>query len=72
MFLLQKEDTKDWQTGTELLPFLKAPVKKGEKVGEVIYMINGEEIGRAALTAAQDVDRAGLGRMLERMLILWI
>lgn len=72
MFLLQKEDTKDWQTETELLPFLKAPVKKGEKVGEVIYMINGKEIGRAALTAAQDVDRAGLGRMLERMLILWI
>ena len=72
MFLLQKEDTKDWQTQTELLPFLKAPVKKGEKVGEVIYMINGEEIGRASLTAAQDIDRAGLGRMLERMLILWI
>ena len=72
MFLLQKEDTKDWQTQTELLSFLKAPVKKGEKVGEVIYMINGEEIGRASLTAAQDIDRAGLGRMLERMLNLWI
>ena len=72
MFLLKKENTKEWETRTEILPFLKAPVKKGEKVGEVIYLINGEEIGRAALTAAQDVDRAGLGRMLERMLVLWM
>ena len=72
MFLLKKENTKERETQTEILPFLRAPVKKGEKVGEVIYLINGEEIGRAPLASAQDVGRAGLGRMLERMLNLWI
>lgn len=70
-FLLKKDSGKDWETAVETLPVMDAPVKKGEKVGEVIYLINGEEVGRADLVAAEDVERADISTMLERMLKLW-
>lgn len=70
-FLLKKESGKDWETAVEALPVMDAPVKKGEKVGEVIYLINGEEVGRTDLIAAENVERADISTMLERMLKLW-
>ena len=69
-FLLKKESGKDWETAVEALPVMDAPVKKGEKVGEVIYLINGEEVGRTDLIAAEDVERADISTRLERMLKL--
>lgn len=70
-FLLKKEDGKDWETKIELLPELDAPVKAGEKVGEVIYLINGETVGTADLVTAGAVEKADIQTMLERMLKLW-
>lgn len=70
-FLLKKEDGKDWETKIELLPALDAPVKAGEKAGEVIYLINGETVGTADLVTAEAVEKADIQTMLERMLKLW-
>ena len=70
-FLVKKEDGKEWETKTEMLPFVDAPVKKGEKVGELIYLINGETVGRTDLVAENAVEKADIRTMLERMLELW-
>ena len=70
--LLKKDSGGDWETKTETIPFLDAPVKAGEKVGEVIYFINGEEKGRADLVTTENVEKADLGTMLERMIRLWL
>lgn len=70
-FLLKKDGSKDWETKTEVLPAVDAPVKAGEKVGEMVYLINGEEMGRTDLVAAEDVEKADLSTMLERMLMMW-
>lgn len=70
-FLLKKEGGKDWETKIELLPALDAPVKAGEKAGEVIYLINGETVGTADLVTAEAVEKADIQTMLERMLKLW-
>lgn len=70
-FLLKKDSGKDWETAVETLPVMDAPVKKGEKVGEVIYLINGAEVGRSELIAAEDVEKADISTMLERMLKIW-
>ena len=35
---------------------LKAPVKEGDKVGEAVYTLNGEEIGRVDIVAAESVE----------------
>lgn len=37
-----------------LKPFVYAPVKAGDKVGEVVYRYNGVEIARKDITAAED------------------
>ena len=70
-FLLKKDGGKDWETAAETLPVLHAPVQKGEKVGEVVYLINGAEVGRTDLIAAEEVEKADIGTMLERMLKIW-
>ena len=70
-FLLKKDSGKEWETKVETLPIVDAPGKKGEKVGEVVYTISGKEVGRADLITAEDVEKADLGTMLERMLKIW-
>jgi len=70
-FLVKKDDGKEWETKTEILPFLAAPVEKGEKVGELLYLINGETVGSTDLVAENTVEKADIGTMLERMLKLW-
>ena len=70
-FLLKKDGAKEWETKVETLPSLDAPVKAGEKVGEVIYLIDGQEVGRAALLTAEEIKKADIGTMLERLMRQW-
>jgi D-alanyl-D-alanine carboxypeptidase (penicillin-binding protein 5/6) len=70
-FLLKKDSAKEWETKVETLPSLDAPVKVGEKVGEVIYLIDGQEVGRAALLTAEEIKKADIGTMLERLMKQW-
>ena len=70
-FLLKKDGGKEWETKTEVLPRVDAPVQAGEKLGEVIYLINGEEVGRTDLLASENVEKTDLSTMLERMLQQW-
>ena len=69
--LLQKDGAKEWETKVQTLPSLDAPVKAGEKVGEVIYLIDGQEVGRAALLTAEEIKKADIGTMLERLMRQW-
>lgn len=70
--LLQKEQGGDWETRLEVLPSLHAPVKAGEKAGELVYLVQGEEVGRVPLVTADEVEQANLYTMLERMLRHWL
>lgn len=69
--LLKKEQDSDWETRLEVLPSLHAPIKAGERVGELVYLVQGEEVGRTPLVTAEDVEQANLYTMLERMLKHW-
>lgn len=44
---------------------LKAPVKKGDKVGEAIYYLNGEEIGRVDILAEESVAEISYGSAMQ-------
>lgn len=70
-FLLKKDGGKDWETQVETLSLVDAPVATGEKVGELVYLINGEEVGRTDLVVAETVEKADINTMLERMLKHW-
>lgn len=45
------------QTEEKLPSELKAPIKKGDTLGSIKYLYNGEEIGSAELVALNDVER---------------
>ena len=47
---------------------LKAPVKQGDKAGEVIYYINDEEIGRVDILTIESVRKATYKSRMEEML----
>ena len=44
----------------KLFPVVQAPLKKGQKVGEVILSISGKNCGKIDLVAAKDVKRASI------------
>lgn len=69
--LVPKGKEAQWETKTELLPAVSAPVEAGTKVGELVYLRDGEEVGRVELTAGEDVEKANVDTMLRRMLAEW-
>lgn len=69
--LVPKGKEAQWETRTELLPAVSAPVEAGTKVGELVYLRDGEEVGRVELTAGENVEKANMDTMLRRMLAGW-
>ena len=69
--LVPKGKEVQWETRTELLPAVSAPVEAGTKVGELVYLRDGEEVGRVELTAGENVEKANVDTMLRRMLAGW-
>jgi D-alanyl-D-alanine carboxypeptidase (penicillin-binding protein 5/6) len=51
---------------------LKAPIKKGEVVGEVVYKLDDEEIGRVDIVADEDMGRVGWFKRLIRKILAWL
>lgn len=50
---------------------LKAPVRKGDKVGEAIFYIDGEELTKRTVTAKSDVPEINCFQMFARCLRKW-
>jgi D-alanyl-D-alanine carboxypeptidase (penicillin-binding protein 5/6) len=48
----------------ELEKSVQAPLKQGHKLGVAIFILDGQEIGRAGLVAGSDVPRTGWHRQL--------
>lgn len=69
--LLGKGSKSEWETKTELLPSVKAPIAQGTKVGEMIYVLDGKEVGRTDLISEEAVEKASIHMMLQRMMKLW-
>lgn len=69
--LVPKGKEAQWETKTELLLAVSAPVEAGTKVGELVYLRDGEEVGRVELTAGENVEKANVDTMLRRMLAGW-
>lgn len=69
--LLPKNGDAAWESSVSLLPAVQAPIAAGTKVGEMVYILEGAEVGRVDLIAAQEVPKAGMEQMLQRMLYAW-
>lgn len=54
--LISSDDKFEIETKMELNP-VKAPIKKGDTVGQMIFLKNGEEIEKVDLVAEEDVNK---------------
>ncbi len=67
-----KDNSSELTFETKLAESVNAPVKKGDKLGEIIYYSNGSEAAQADIIANEDVEKAGLTRNISRLLQLWL
>ena len=50
---------------------LTAPIEAGQLAGEVIYTWEGEEVGRSQLVVADEIPRAIVSQMMDRIFKRW-
>ncbi len=55
--LLKKGDDKNIEQTVNISENLTAPIYEGQKVGEVVYILNGEEVGRSNVVAETTVEK---------------
>lgn len=61
---LDPDDLPKLEKKVEVNESPAAPLKKGQKLGEAIYILRGQELGRVNLVAGADVPRKGWHRQL--------
>ena len=70
-YLAEKGDKK-LTSEINLSNNIKAPVNAGDKVGEIIYAFDGEQVGKSPLTAEKDVAKSGFFKNLKEVLKIWL
>ena len=61
--VVKKGEEKKIEIKKNLVPEIKAPVKKGDKVGELKYTLGGKEIAKKDICAASDIKRISVLKM---------
>jgi len=69
--LLNKGEEKSIVKKAELPEILIAPVKKGEKIGELVISINDKEVGRYNLICDADVSKSTFFNNFRNAIIYW-
>lgn len=65
--LLKGESAESMKKELELAKDLVAPVKKGQVVGKIKYILDGKEIGSVNIKASMDVDSMTIGISFKRI-----
>lgn len=67
--LLNKDDFEKVERKVVITKTIKAPAKKGEVVGEVVYMLGEQELGRIDIVLSEDMEKAGWFTLLIRRIL---
>lgn len=65
--LLAKADKGKSEKNVLLPEEIKAPVKKGDKVGKIEFMLNGEKVGEVDVVTDNDVEKKSFGQFLSEI-----
>lgn len=71
-FVLKKGNSDKIEHSFELYESVDAPIEKGQKVGEIIYSIEGQEVARRDVCAEESVPKITLMQMFARCLSDWV
>ena len=70
--VVKKGDADKIEVKKNVEESIKAPARKGTKVGELIYMLDGKEIGKKDITLINDVKKIKLYKMYIKILKKWL
>ena len=71
--VIKKNKNQDKITSEIKIPNeINAPIKKGSKIGEIIYFINQKEIGKSDLVATKNIKKASLFKIINKLLNKWL
>lgn len=71
-FIVKKGNKDKLEAAFELETELSAPIEQGQKVGEVIFSADGNEIARRDLYAPEKVEKTNAFKIFLRSLTYWI
>ena len=66
--VIEKGKISKIQYKIELPEAVSAPIKKGDKVGEIVFSCDGSEVGRTEILASEDIPKIGFFEIWWRML----
>lgn len=69
--LLPKGKERNVEEIVNIPEYVNSPIQEGEKIGEVRYMLDGEQIGYTNLIAANTVKKINLSNMFEMVFFSW-
>lgn len=69
--LVKKGSLSEIQKDINLDESVTAPIIKGQKLGEITYSSNGENLGTVSIVASRDIDKIGFGAMLKHIYGNW-
>ena len=71
-FVVKKGNKSKLETRFEMEQSVSAPVEDGQKMGEIIYTIDGEEVTRRDVCATERVDKINAVQIFLRCLADWL
>ncbi len=71
-FIVKKGNADKVEQRFELSDSVTAPVEEGQKLGEIIFSVDGSEIARRDVCAAATVPRISVVQMFARSLLDWL
>ena len=69
--LLPKGKERNVEEIVNIPEYVNSPIQGGDKIGEVRYMLDGEQIGYTNLIAANTVKKINLSNMFETVFFSW-
>lgn len=69
--LIQKGQDKNIEQQLELPDMISAPIEQGEVLGNIVYRLNGEEIGNVNIVAEKSISKNSAFHMIEYVYSKW-
>ena len=70
-FIIKKGNSDKIEQELLISQSVNAPIEKGQKIGEIIYKIDGDEITRRDVVANEDIKKINIFEMFLRCLGIW-
>ena len=70
--LVKKGDESAVTKEERLYESLTAPFEAGEKAGEAVYFVNGNEAGRVDIVSCSPAEKAGIDDNMRKILKSWV